>query len=366
MADIREIADAPAHWYRFPAGRWHRQGHTGHWWGRLVKHFEATEGGERAEKTSLTLSDGGVVEIILENERGVQLPTQHFGNVDVSGLCDEEIRHLGLEDPNAGRPKRSRAQAKKMDCDNAEARSKKIPRKSAGKSKPPIHKKSRDHDPADFPDVPAPIRRIKFKGKGAPQHAAESQPVQGGDADADEEMADPTPDVSSDGVAPDADSPQDVARDEMAPGHEPPEVQATKMACPDASSGAGPTGASDEAAAQEVPEAPAEAVRSAPPTSPGDPAPTTPPSKPSTPPNAPNDNAAGDAPAGTGDEPDGLALLKIAQAFLDTGDQPTEDTPAGIPLPRNICIAIDHNYGLFACRCGNGPYGGADRPYGDE
>ena len=110
-------------------------------------------------------------------------------------------------------------------------------------------------------------------------------------------MADPTPDVSSDGVAPDADSPQDVARDEMAPGHEPPEVQATKMACPDASSGAGPTGASDEAAAQEVPEAPAEAVRSAPPTSPGDPAPTTPPSKPSTPPNAPNDNAV----------PDGLA-----------------------------------------------------------
>lgn len=363
MADIREIVERPAHWYRFPAGRWTRKGHTGHWWGRLGKHFEVTEGGERVGKTSLTLSDGGVVDVILENEPGVVLPTEHGGHVDVSNLCEEEIRHLGLHDLNAGRPKRTRAQAKKMDCDKPGPGGRQIPRKTAEKLNHPANRKARDIDPTEFPDIPARKRVRKFMGQGAKQEQPQSRDVQGDGEDAETDTTDPEPSEQGDGDAQNAASQQGNLDAQDATPQEPPAAQAIIMACSDASAGADPTSQAEGPAAEDVPAAPGEAPRTSPSPTPSSPAPTTPPNEPPASPIPPSNEQGGDPTAVAGDAPDGLALIQMADEFLRSPARAAADPPASIPRPADFYIAIGHNYGLFACRSGNYSCACCDRPY---
>ena len=70
-------------WFAFNEDRFRRQGHTGKWWGKLIRTWKTGTDGEMT-KACFRLSDGQDVTLVLEEEEYMDTPEQH------EGYCDPE------------------------------------------------------------------------------------------------------------------------------------------------------------------------------------------------------------------------------------------------------------------------------------
>ena len=124
-------------WFAFNEDRFRRQGHTGKWWGKLIRTWKTGTDGEMT-KACFRLSDGQDVTVVLEEEEYMDTPEQHEGYCDPENLCSDELRFLGLDElVPAARGARAKKAAKVASPKTAPAKASKK-RKAPSRSTNPI------------------------------------------------------------------------------------------------------------------------------------------------------------------------------------------------------------------------------------
>ena len=111
---MTSIPGDPDVWYVFNEDRWSKEGHHGKWWGRLVRQNRTRWGSDQHLKSIFRLSDGQDVTVFLSDEEFCDDPKSHGGVCEPGDLCDDELRHLGLENLIKTGRGRSRGKAKKV------------------------------------------------------------------------------------------------------------------------------------------------------------------------------------------------------------------------------------------------------------
>ena len=321
-------------WYVFNDDRWSKDGHHGKWWGKLVKQNRTRFGSDERLKSIFRLSDGQDVGVFLSDEEFCDDPAGHGGVCEPGDLCDEELRHLGLEDLITTGRGRARGKAKK----SASAIPAPTQNADKGKKKRGTQEETRGPGWTLRPGenlARLPNAKVR-KTRGAPSKHGRggSRPVRGQSTGGD---GSPPLATGGDGQRnnnSETDSDQNAPIDDVPTVNEPPSPEADKSALPDA-------GAETNVSGGELPVAVADDV----PTTGGSPdAPDIPANSPVAPglvelPREPDVDPDLDSPrpGQTGGDDAAPAtpgnVEQTAMGFLTSPPAPTEQQPTGTPLP---------------------------------
>ena len=347
---MTSIPGDPDVWYVFNEDRWSKEGHHGKWWGRLVRQNRTRWGSDQHLKSIFRLSDGQDVTVFLSDEEFCDDPKSHGGVCEPGDLCDDELRHLGLDNLIKTGRGRSRGKAKKVASANpAPAQQAVTGKRTRGQQ---------DKTPNQWATLRPgshlarnPNAKVR-KTRGAPSKHGRgpSRQVRGESPGGD---GSPAPETGGDGQQDnnsDTDSDKNAPMEDTPAVNEPPLPEANMSALPNAATetdvpgGEPPVAVADNVPTTGVsPEAPD--IPADPPVAPGlvelpreqpvDPVPSSP-----QPGQSGGDN---DTPATPGN------LEQTAMSFLTSPVPPAEQQLTGTPLPVGV-HAVKLTYWLFAAQ----------------